>query len=61
MDKGDHLECGSSISEMAEKNQYDLKLYRSVIRDIIEKIDDVKQLKRIYNLATYLHLKTDDN
>lgn len=61
MDKGDHLECGSSISEMAEKNQYDLKLYRSAIRDIIEKINDVKQLKRIYNLAVYLYLKTDGN
>ena len=61
MDKGDHLECGSNISEMAEKNQYDLKLYRSAIRDIIEKINDVKHLKRIYNLATYLYLKTDGN
>lgn len=48
MDKGDHLECGSSIPEMAEKHQYDLKLYRSVIRDIIEKINDVKFLRRIY-------------
>lgn len=59
MDKGDHLECGSSISEMAEKNQYDLKLYRSMIRELIGKINDVKRLKRIYNLTEYLYLKED--
>ena len=60
MDKGDHLECGSSISEMAEKNQYDLKLYRSAIRDIIKKINDVKFLRRIYiSLRDYQREKSE--
>lgn len=51
-------DCGNApASHVDESPPLSAEQYRNHIKNIIEEIEDTKELKRIYKLASYLYIK----